>query len=75
MNKAAKTYQTPHGWVMGLPEIPGALWYGTVEGAMGDIHEVAIVEVEEGTGELLCAGPTFFGWRLPSQVTCGPERV
>lgn len=67
MNKAAKTYQTPAGAVMGDAEKPGALWYGTVRGsAAGDIHEVAVIK-EEGD-EVLCAGPTLFGWRKRSEV-------
>lgn len=67
MNKQAHTYQTPAGAVTGASEVPGALWYGTVRGsAAGDIHEIAVIR-EEGD-EVLCAGPTFLGWRKREQV-------
>lgn len=59
MNKAQKTYQTPGGAVAGLPEVPGALWYGLVR-HRGEIHEVAVIREEEH--EVLVSSPTFFGW-------------
>lgn len=67
MNKAKRTYQTPAGVLAGATEKPGALWYGRVRGsAAGDIHEIAVIK-EEGD-EVLCAGPTLFGWRKRSEV-------
>lgn len=58
MNKEAKTYQTPHGAILGEPEQPGALWYGVVR--RREWHAVAVIK-EEGE-EVLCSGPTFYGW-------------
>jgi hypothetical protein len=72
MNHDAKTYHTPSSALMREQERPGALYYGTVVSQVGDdVHEVAIIRVDGA--EVLCSGPTFFGWRHVSEVTRAPD--
>lgn len=67
MNKAAHTYHTPATALAGRPEQAGALYYGRVRALNGvDWHEVAIIREERD--EVLCAGPTLFGWRRRDEV-------
>jgi hypothetical protein len=58
MNKTAHTYHTPASALLGEPEKPGALYYGTIHRSTW--HEVACIREEAG-GWLLISGPTFFG--------------
>lgn len=72
MDKQAKTYQTPAGALLGDPERPGALYYGTITQQVP--HEVAVIAEEpDDGGWLLVSGPSFYGRIRPAAFLRDPE--